>query len=609
MVSFNVEDFIRIESALQASFSPNGNKISFRSNRSGVFQVFLGDAAGERSRTPVQLTDKSGVIYYAKFRPKHKEILYVSDEGGNEQFQLHLLGIDDSSSRPIAALPGIIHNPGAFSGDGCYLSYTSNKRDRRFFDVYIMDVDADREQLVYKQDGMNIAGRFNGDATALLVRRPNLDTAAGDNDLYLIDLASQDSPANLTKHIGVAQWSGACFHPSGLVFALSDEDRDFIGLQQIDPRKGERSYILEFDWDIETFVLSPDGSLAAVVVNEDGFSHLLVYALSSDGRIKGKIDILEPPAGIISDMRWRPDGGALVFSFSSAGQTSDVWILDLNINEVQKVTNSEIGNIPEDALPEPRLIRYPTFDGKMIPAFFYMPPDAKPDKKLPCMVIVHGGPEAQSRPSLWGTRGAGAVYLLATGKLTILVPNVRGSTGYGKEYAHADDVEKRMDCVRDLLAAHDWLCSNEIVDPDRIGVMGGSYGGFMTLAAITEAPDRWAAAVDLFGIANFETFLERTGPWRRKHRAAEYGDDPALLRSISPIHKADRIQTPLLVIQGDQDVRVPPYESEQIVETIRQKGGTVEYILFPQEGHGIQKIENRLIMERKICEFLQTYLL
>ena len=608
MASLTIDQFVRVETAVEPSFSSDGKHVAYRSNRSGVFQVFLVGAEGERIHPAEQLTDTGGVVYSAKFRPHSREILYITDQGGNEQYQIHLLDADTRTSRPLAAAPGIIHNPGAFSSDGRCFSYGSNKRDRRFFDIYVSDLHTGEERLVYRQDGMNLPGRFNDDAGALLIRRPNLDKAAGDNDLYLLDLSRNDPPIKLTGHREVAQYSGACFHPSGHVLVLSDEEREFIGLQRIDPESLTRQYIHEPDWDIEQFSLGPGGEMLAVIVNEDGYSRLSVHRMTPRAEMGPPVTIPEPPAGILGNLRWCPDGQALVFTLVSAGQASNVWLLDLENMECRPVSQSAMGGVPPEVLPEPQTIRYPSFDGRPVPAFFFVPHRAQKKEKLPCVIIVHGGPESQSRPSLWGVRGAAAAYLLALGRIAVLAPNVRGSTGYGKAYQHADDVEKRMDAVRDLIAALDWLEADGVVDPKRIAVMGGSYGGFMTLAGITEAPERWAAAIDLFGIANFETFLEKTGPWRRKHRAAEYGEDPGFLRSISPLHKADRIQTPLLVIQGDQDVRVPPHESEQIVETVRSKGGVVDYILFEQEGHGIQKIANRLTMEKRICAFLEKHL-
>lgn len=601
-----VEDFVHVETATQASFSEDGSTIAFRSNRSGVSQGYLVDSAGEAEAAAYQLTDTGGIIYRIEWRPGRNELLYIVDDGGDEQFELHLLDADSGTTRPIAARPHVIHNFGAWCPEGRRVSYGCNQRDRRFFDVYVLEADVGEERLVLESDDMNVAGRFDSRGELLLVSRPNLKVP-GDSDLLLIDLDGHGEPRRLTPHTPPASWSGACFHPSGAILTLSDEEREFHALQRIDPQSGAREYVLDFDWDIEQFQLARDGSRVAVVSNEDGYSRLAAFDVTTDGRLGDELSLPSLPRGVISMLAWRPDGGALAFTFEGPRHVADIWVVDLKAGALRQVTYSDMRGIPVDALPEPQLVRYKTFDGREIPAFYYRP-SSPANSQLPCMVLVHGGPEGQSRPSLWG-RTAAPTYLLSQGQMALLVPNVRGSTGYGKEYAHADDVEKRMDSVRDLTAAVDWLTSTGEIDPSRIGVMGGSYGGFMALAAITEEPERWCAAVDLFGIWNFETFLENTGPWRRKHRAREYGEDPEFLRTISPIHKADRIRSPLLIIQGDHDVRVPPSESQQIADTIRHNGGIVEYVLFEREGHGIQKLPNRLTMNRKILAFLREHLL
>ena len=534
-------------------------------------------------------------------------MLYVADDGGDEQFQLHLVDAGTGALKPLASAPLVIHNFGAWSSDGRLVSYASNKRERAFFDVYVLDVDGVEERLVLQQDGMNSAGRFSPDGRALLISRPNLETTA-DNDLYLVDVEEDDGtePRLLTEHQGVAQWLAAYVHAGGAVLALSDEEREFIGLQRLDLESGVREYLLTPDWDIEGLALMSDGSRLAVVINEDGYSRLEVYEVTSDARLGTVVPVPELPRGVISGLSWRPGGGALAFTFQGPRHFADVWVADLEAGEGRQLTQSATHGVPVDSFPEPRLVRFPSFDGRQIPAFLYLPEGPR-NAPVACMVYVHGGPESQSRPTLWASSTAPLFYLLTQG-VALLVTNVRGSTGYGKEYAHADDVERRMDSVRDLVAAVDWLASTGEVDPQRIGVLGGSYGGFMVLAAITEAPERWAAAVDLFGIANFETFLKFTGAWRRKQRAAEYGEDPEFLRTISPIHKADRIRAPLLVIQGDHDVRVPQEESEQIVETVRRNEGVVEYIVFPEEGHGIQRLPHRLELARRTVAFLDEHL-
>ena len=612
---YTVDDFVQVDAALEPTFTADGNSLVFISDRSGVKQAYVVGVEGESKSAARQLTATEGLVYHAKARPGLGQALFVTDDGGDEQYQINLAQIDGSGTSAIASSPKVINTYGDWSADGRWLSLASNRRDQQFSDIYVLDVESGSEKLVLQVDvPMLRAGAFNAGGTKMICAWPNL-ALAGDSDLYVIDVASPGSITKITEHSGAAQWPTslregptACFISDDVVLARSDEVREFIGLQRIELSSGLREYILAPEWDIEAFQVSPDQSRLAVVINEDGYSRLAIYELNSDGTLGRSLEVPRLPAGQIADPGWSPDGNVVTFSLEGPLNPAAVWLVDLLLGEARQVTQSKMSALPADALAEPELVRYPTFDGREIPAFFYRPRHWTSNEPMPCMVLVHGGPESQSRPSLWG-RYAAAAYLLAKDEISLLVPNVRGSTGYGKEYSHADDVEKRMDSVADLIASLDWLAATGEVDPKRIGVMGGSYGGFMTLAAITEAPDKWAAAVDMFGIANWETFFEHTGSWRRAQRAREYGSDPGFLRSISPIYKADEISAALLVIQGDHDVRVPPEESEQIVEAVRRNERIVEHAVFEREGHGIQRLPNRLRMNRMIVDFLREHLL
>lgn len=603
-----LEDFVRIDSALDPSFSADGRQLAFRCNRDGVFQAWVVEAGGEPAHAARRLTDTGGVVYPVRFRPRHGALLYVTDDGGDEHFALHLLELERGASRALAAAPGVIHAPGAWSRDGRRLSLASNRRDRRCLDALVLDLESGALRTVLRHDGLQAAGRFDARGAHVLVSRPNTELA-GDADLWLAPAEGRGAARCLTAHRGTARWLMADFHPGGAVLALCDEGREFLGLQRIDPGSGEREFLLAPERDLKALALAPDGSKLAVVVNDAGCSRLELHALTGAARLGGRIPIEAPADGVIAGLEWRPDGGALAFGYEGPHDPPAVWLAEIDTGALRCVTRGRAAaRIPRDALPAPEPVHYRSFDGLEIPAFFHAPPSPAGGGPLPCLVLVHGGPESQSRPTLWG-RWAAPAWLLAAGRLALLVPNVRGSTGYGKRFSHADDRERRMDAVRDLIAAHDWLATHGAIDAARIGVMGASYGGFMTLAALAEAPERWAAGVDLFGIADFETFLRHTGPWRRRHRAAEYGDDPALLRRLSPIHRAARIRAPLMVIQGSHDVRVPPQESEQIVETVRARGGVIEYLRFEREGHGIQQLGNRLEMARRIAAFLERHLL
>jgi dipeptidyl aminopeptidase/acylaminoacyl peptidase len=307
---------------------------------------------------------------------------------------------------------------------------------------------------------------------------------------------------------------------------------------------------------------------------------------------------------VIADITWSRDGSKFAITFAPAAQSFDIWVWDGESDTLWQATRSTTGGIPRESFVRPTLVHYPTFDDLEIPAFLYLPEGAQED--LPVVVFVHGGPASQSLPYF----NAVVQYLVGRG-YGVLAPNVRGSTGYGYTYQSLDDVHLRMDSVADLRHAALWLRERRIADPERIAVMGGSYGGFMVLAAVTTYPDLWAAGVDIVGIANFVTFLENTGPWRRRLRESEYGSlerDRTFLEQISPIRYVDRITAPMFVMHGANDPRVPVGEAEQIVAALRIRGVPVEYMRFEDEGHGLIKRANRLLAYPAIARFLDQHL-
>jgi dipeptidyl aminopeptidase/acylaminoacyl peptidase len=309
------------------------------------------------------------------------------------------------------------------------------------------------------------------------------------------------------------------------------------------------------------------------------------------------------PEGVLGDFEFSQDGSRLAFTLTGPERNPDVWVVDLPDGEPRRLTRSSTAGISPSTFRRPKVVRYPSFDGREIPALFHEPVGASIADDAPVIVNVHGGPESQSRPLFAPV----TQYLLGRG-YAVFAPNVRGSTGYGKAYTHLDDVELRMDSVKDLAYAAEWLRGR---GHEKIAVMGGSYGGFMVLAALTEYPELWTAGVDIVGIANLVTFLENTGSYRRALREPEYGSlerDRDFLKSISPIHKAQEITAPLMVIHGKNDPRVPVGEAEQIVEKVRNNGGAVEYLMYEDEGHGLAKLKNRLDAYPKIVAFLDEHL-
>jgi dipeptidyl aminopeptidase/acylaminoacyl peptidase len=608
---FGIERYLNIRSAAAPALSPTGDQVAFLTNISGTPQVWMVSVQGG---WPDQMTFFPDRVDFISWSPDGSGLIFGKSIGGDENAQLYWMAPDGSQVRALTSEPKVRHNFGGWSHDGKKISFASNQRHRDFFDVYVMDIATGSSQLVYQQDGSNGPVAWSNDGRRLVVSHAN-EQLSLDNDLYLVNIATKTA-SHLTPHEGAAQFSDVRFMPDGqsLLFT-TDDKREFQSLAQMDLATRRVDILDDTQWDVAGVEVSDNGGMLAYTLNRDGFSELYVRRLNTDG--KPLITALGPKGtpvklpgnGVVGGLSFSRDGRKLALVFNGARFNADVWIYDLQTRTLKQVTQSSRAGIPQSSFVEPELIHYKTFDQRMIPAWYYRQNNILingADNPVPVIISVHGGPEGQALP----TFSAVDQYFLAQG-YAILVPNVRGSTGYGKTYTHLDDVQKREDSVKDLAAAVEWLKSSGGADPKRIAVIGGSYGGYMVLAAITLYPEIWSAAVELFGIANFETNLTRTSGYRRKLREREYGTlekDLEFLRSISPIYKVDRIRAPLFVLQGKNDPRVPYTESEQIVKALRDRNRPVEYILFEDEGHGFVKLNNRLLMYPRIVEFLAKHM-
>lgn len=599
-LQFPVERFLNMRSATSPTLSPQGNEVAFLTNITGVPQVWKIALTGG---WPDQLTFFRDRVARLEWSPRGDWIAFSLDLGGNERWQIHLVSPDGATVRQLTNEPKVIHNFGAWSPDGPRIAYGSNARDERYFDIYLLDVATGQSRRVYEANARLSAEAFSPDGRLLVLHRANTNL---DGDLLLLDLSTGQA-THLTPHTGEADYSTVTWLPDGSGFyLLSDEGRDFTNLGFFDIKKRKLAFRENESWDAEAVAVSADGRRLAMAVNVDGYSELRV----KDGSGPWKKISLRPPgvigSGVESGQRliFTRDGQRLVFSLAASRSTADVLSLDLSTNRTAQTTRSAMAGMPRDVLVEPELLHYPTFDGRQIPAFLYRPHGR--EKNLPVVIWIHGGPESQYRPTL-----NSVIQYFVTRGFAVLAPNVRGSTGYGKAYSHLDDVARRPDAVQDVAEAARWLGSSGIAAPDKIAVMGGSYGGYMTLAALTSHPDIWAAGVDLYGIANFKSFFQNTGPWRVELREAEYGSlehDATLLEKISPLTHVDKIRAPLLVIAGANDPRVPREEAEQIVAAVKKQGGQVEYLLFPDEGHGVVKLANRIKAYSAIADFLDKHL-
>ncbi len=352
-----------------------------------------------------------------------------------------------------------------------------------------------------------------------------------------------------------------------------------------------------FGGELAGLAASNTGDLA-YVVNVDGYSHLVRLRLGE----WTSPPLTDLPAGVIGAVRFSADGGNLVLYLQTPNRNADIWTVDVVSGQARQITHSDRAGIPSASFVQPELIEFASFDGLQIPAFYYRPQSPAPSGGYPCILYVHGGPASQIRPDF----DVRFQYFLSRG-YAILAPNVRGSTGYGRKYTALDELDLRMDSVADLKHAVLWLQARPEIAGDRVAIYGRSYGGYMVLAALTEYPELFAAGIDVVGIANWVTFMERTSPWRRPHREQEYGSlatQRDLLERISPIHKIERITMPLMVIAGDNDPRVPLFESELVTDRVRAAGGTVEFLHYADEGHKISKLVNRVDSFTRMAAFL-----
>ena len=540
--------------------------------------------------------------------------VFAKDKGGDEFSQLYWF---DAQTRSIALLTDgkRTQNGGVvLSHDGGLMAYTSTARNGTDRDVWLRDTRTGTTRALVTAGGSWRAMDFSPDGKRLLVMKyvsaneshpGEVDIASGKLELFPVDG-------------GKAAFGGFRYAPGGeAAYFISDEPfegraSEFQTLRFHEPASGKLVELSgDIPWDVEGVEIADDGKHLAFVSNEDGIGKLHVLSLP-DHR---PLQLPALPLGVIGGFGFSPDGKRLALSLNTATSPSDVHVIDLASGERTQWTKSEVGGLDASKFIAPTLVRFPTFDqadGKprTIPAFYYRPAKAPAGGKLPVVISIHGGPEGQALP----TFNPGTQFMANELGVAVLVPNVRGSSGYGKTYLTLDNAEKREDSVKDIGALLEWIALQPELDANRVGVTGGSYGGYMVLASLMHYGDRIRAGVETVGISHFGTFLNNTESYRRDLRRAEYGDerDPemkAVFERISPLNNAGRITSPLFVAQGRNDPRVPYTEAEQIVKAVRGNGQPVWFLMYADEGHGFKKKTNSDYFGAATMRFWQEYLL
>jgi dipeptidyl aminopeptidase/acylaminoacyl peptidase len=603
---YTFEQFAAVRNYGSLSFSPDGRWVAYTTNASGQFNVWKQPVAPgpDGPQMPVQLTaltdDATRQVYWS---PDGSRLLTMADHHGTENFQLYSIPAEDGWLYPLTDAPSVRHEleGSPFSPDGSQIAYASNERNPADFDVFVRGVDQGEGRALVTDGAYYSAINWSPDGRSLLVLKLNSNT---DQDLYVVDVASGEK-RHLTPHEGEVKFFPGPWRPDGSgIYLLTDRDREYLGLALLDLASGELSWVETPDWDVQDVDLSQDGRSLAWIVNEDGWSRLHLRDLTT-GEARTFPHL---PPGVHSALQFSPDGSRIGLMINRPVRPSNIYVVEVATGEVSCLTQSFLGGVPESAMVEPELIRYRSADGREIPAFLYRPQGLADGERAPVVLSIHGGPETQELPT-YAYNGL-YQYLLSRG-IGILATNIRGSTGYGKTYQKLIHRDFGGADLHDLEHAALHLRSLPWVDPDRLGVFGGSYGGFATLSCVTRLPDYWAAAVDIVGPSNLITFARAVPPaWKRmmKQWVGDPDEDAEMLRERSPITYVENARAPLLVIQGANDPRVVQAESDQMVERLRDLGRTVEYMVFEDEGHGFTKTANTLKALRATAEWLEKHL-
>lgn len=593
----DITRYLLARGALGATISPDGGTVAFTDRVTGEPQLWRVSATGG---WPVQISFGSGVSDF-HWTPDGEALLVTRDTDGNEREGYYLLSSDGTREQEVLPATDAYRSFGMFAADGNRFLYASTERNGRDFDLYLYDFSSESTRRVYEASFGFYAQAWQPGGALVLVDEVRGEDA---NDVHLLNVDTGEMTALFTPEVaayhGDYQWL-----PDGSGFYMaSNQDRDRAALAYFDLTTRTLRYIETPEGVVEDVALSHDGRYLTWVVNHEGVSRLTVRDLANNRDLQ----VPAMPKGLIR-VSFARAANVLQITVRAPKIPGDVLVWDLDQNNITRAVRSNLAGLNPATLVEPESLRYPARDGESLHGFLYRPKVSKPGTSVPVVVRVHGGPTSQARP----VYRAQTQYLVNKG-VAVFDVNVRGSTGFGKRFSRLDNQEKRLDSVRDLVDTVEFLRTQPGIDVDRAGVMGGSYGGYMVNAVLGEYPDAFAVGASFVGVSNWVRALEEASPGLKASDRIEYGDIREqkwrdFYLDNSPINNAQRIKVPLFVEHGVNDPRDPVEESDSIVRTVRDGGGEVTYLRFPDEGHGIAKQRNRVTFNRRLAEFLERHLL
>lgn len=586
-----IEAMAKVGACYSPSFSPDGSEIAFISNISGTPQLWKISSNGG---WPIQLTNFNDPVSNAIWSPKGNRIAFQLAPGGGLNSQVYTIKSNGTELEQITSGGKSNNWVGNWSDDGNFLSFSSNENNQSGMDSYLYNMSTNSIELSIKNQGIGIITDINKTNDQFLLSRL---ASRGSNDIYLIDNVSKETL--LTKHSGPGIFYGE-FSQNGEIYMASNLDRDKIAFGKIQNWKIE---ILSENGEseLDSFILNDSDSMAVLIWNVAGKNEISVFDLQNQKELRR----LNLPVELIGGGEFSPDDRYFLFTGSGSKEPANIWLYDFESDTFKKLTDSPHPGINLEELVAPKLVKFKSFDGLELSGWVYEPKSG--EKPFPTVISYHGGPEGQSRPSFNYTFQA----LLSQG-IAIFSPNVRGSSGFGKRFVNLDNGALRVNGVKDIEACYTYITESGFADKNRVGIMGGSYGGYMVMAGITEYPNMFTAAANLFGVVNFITFFEETEPWMAAISKVEYGDpdtEADMLRALSPINKVNFVETPTIVLHGANDTNVPVVEAEQVVDNLKKRSIPVEYILFEDEGHGWSKTPNKVTSTVSIVNWFKKYLL
>lgn len=605
--SYTIAQFMDIVQIADGAFSPDESKILLNTKETGIFNAYEIDIQSNEKKQLTTSTDNA--IFGESYFPTDDRVVYTSDKGGNEITHIYVRNNDGSTQDLIQDSTA----KAAFAGwsyDKKKLYYASNGRDKRFFDLIRVQIEgAPKEENVYPStmvyqntEGLDPGAISNDDRYIALTKT----ITTNNSDMYLLDTQS-GKVKHLSEHQGNVQYSPQYFSLDGKkLMYLTDEGSEYTYLSSYDIATGERKKIEEAPWDIMYAYQSRNGKYRVAAINNDARTEIKIYDETNGGK---PLVVEGLPEGDITNVNISDSEKLMLFFVTSSKSPANLFVYNFETQEVKQLTNTMSREIDQLDLVAGEVIRYKSFDGMEIPALLYKPRGIKDEEKVPALLWIHGGPGGQTRLNY-----SPIIQHLVNHGYAILAVNNRGSSGYGKTFFAADDRKHGDADLKDCIESKKFLATLPYVDNDKIGIVGGSYGGYMVMAALAFAPEEFNVGVNIFGVTNWLRTLKSIPPWWTSFREALYtelGDpvkDSVMLYNKSPLFHAKNIKKPFIVLQGSNDPRVLQVESDEIVAAAKANGIPVEYVIFPDEGHGFLKKENNIKTSQAILKFLDIHL-